>query len=80
MKSELERKLVEIMAPIFELEESAISESASPENIEKWDSLAHMNLVIALEQEFDCQFTEEQIVDSLSFKALIDILNKIKRR
>lgn len=73
----MELKLVEIMAPIFEVEESEISENASPENLEKWDSLAHMNLVIALEQEFDIQFTEDQIVESLSFKALADILNNI---
>jgi acyl carrier protein len=73
----MELKLVEIMAPIFEVEESEISENASPENVEKWDSLAHMNLVIALEQEFDIQFTEDQIVESLSFKALVDILNNI---
>ena len=77
MKSKMELKLVEIMAPIFEVEESEISENASPENVEKWDSLAHMNLVIALEQEFDIQFTEDQIVESLSFKALVDILNNI---
>jgi acyl carrier protein len=77
MKSKMELKLVEIMAPIFEVEESEISENASPENLEKWDSLAHMNLVIALEQEFDIQFTEDQIVESLSFKALADILNNI---
>jgi acyl carrier protein len=73
----MELKLVEIMAPIFEVEESEMSENASPENVEKWDSLAHMNLVIALEQEFDIQFTEDQIVESLSFKALADILNNI---
>ena len=77
MKSKMELKLIEIMAPIFEVEESQISENASPENIEKWDSLAHMNLVLALEQEFDIQFTEDQIVESLSFKALVDILNNI---
>jgi acyl carrier protein len=77
MKSKLELKLVKIMAPIFEVEESDISENASPENIEKWDSLAHMSLVIALEQEFDIQFTEDQIVESFSFKALVEILNDI---
>lgn len=75
MHSKIQTKLIEIMAPIFELEESQITENASPENIEKWDSLAHMNLVIALEQEFDIQFTEEQIVESLNFNALVEILN-----
>ena len=73
----MELKLIEIMAPIFEVEESDISENASPENIEKWDSLAQMNLVLALEQEFDIQFTEDQIVESLSFRALLDILKNI---
>ena len=77
MKSKMELKLVKIMAPIFEVEESVISEDASPENIETWDSLAHMSLVLALEEEFGIQFTEDQIVESFSFKALVDILNNI---
>jgi acyl carrier protein len=67
------------MAPIFELDESEITEDASPENIGKWDSLAHMNLVLALEQEFDVQFTEEQIVETLSFKALVEVLTELTK-
>jgi len=77
MNSIVKSKLAEIMAPIFGLDESEITENASPENIEKWDSLAHMNLVLALEQEFDVQFTEEQIVETLSFKALVEVLAEL---
>ena len=36
-----------------------INEESSPDTIESWDSLRHMNIVIALEEEFNVQFDTE---------------------
>lgn len=38
-----------------------IHEGSSPENLEKWDSFQHINLILALEEEFEVKFTEEEI-------------------
>jgi len=60
---------------VFEIPIDQISEDSSPDTIESWDSLKHMNLVIALEEEFDCQFSDSEILDLLSYKLIMIILN-----
>lgn len=39
---------------------------SSPDTIPTWDSLQHLNLVLALEQEFRIQFTPEEVEQLLS--------------
>jgi acyl carrier protein len=52
-----------------------ITVDASPDTIENWDSVRHMNLVLALEEEFDFEFTDDQVVEIISY-ALIKIVLK----
>jgi acyl carrier protein len=54
-----------------------ISGDSSPDTIEEWDSLKHMNLVLALEEEFGIQFTDEQIVEMLSVELIVEVMNEI---
>ena len=63
------------MSAVFEITIEQINENSSPDTIESWDSLKHMNLVIALEEEFDCQFSDIEIVDLLSYKLIMAILD-----
>ena len=55
-----------------------IREDSSPDTIEAWDSLRHMNLVLALEEAFGIQFTEEEIVEMLNVQLIVDILKDKK--
>jgi len=64
-----------VMSAVFEITIEQINENSSPDTIESWDSLKHMNLVIALEEEFDCQFSDIEIVDLLSYKLIMAILD-----
>jgi len=38
-----------------------ISADSSPENIEAWDSVQHLNLVLALEEKFNLQLSPEEM-------------------
>jgi acyl carrier protein len=62
-----EEKLRQVLADVLDLEVSEISETASVDTIEKWDSLKHLNLVLALEEKFGVTLTEEQTVQILSY-------------
>lgn len=64
-----------VMGAVFGIEATSIGEDASPGNIEQWDSLRHMNLVLALEEEFSVRFSEEAIDQLISFR-LIDLALK----
>lgn len=72
----MEQKLKSVMARVFGVDEAEITEDASPDTIEKWDSLRHMNLVLALEEEFGIEFTDNQVVEILSYKLIKLVLHE----
>ena len=55
-----------LVADIFEVPLAEVTPDSSPDIIESWDSLRHLNLVLAMEQEFGIQFTPEEIEQLLS--------------
>jgi acyl carrier protein len=65
-----ENKLSHVMASVFNVEQALINEDSSVDTIEQWDSLNHLKLVLALEQEFDISFTEEETVDILNYQLI----------
>lgn len=66
----------QIVADTFNLPPSQIQPSSSPDTIEGWDSLQHLNLTLALEQEFGAQFTPEEIEQLLSVELIADLLEE----
>ena len=71
-----EQKLKEVLSRIFNVSLDTITEDASPDTIESWDSLRHMNLVLALEEEFGVEFTDDQVVEILSYKLIKIVLKE----
>jgi len=61
MASSIFERLQAICADLFHVPAQSIVAETSPESIEGWDSVQHLNLVLALEQEFDLQFEPEEI-------------------
>ena len=45
--------LSEVVAQAFGVEPDGIDESSSPETVEGWDSMGHLNLIAALEKRFN---------------------------
>ena len=56
-----------VMARVFGVAAASIGDNASPGDIEQWDSLRHMNLVLALEDEFNVRFPDDQVEQLISF-------------
>jgi len=63
-----------ICADVFALSIEQITPESSPQTISTWDSLQHLNLVLAIEQEFGTQFAPDEIAPRLSIQAIIDLL------
>ena len=70
----MENRIKKIMSNVFNINVDSINNESSPDNIENWDSLKHMNLIIALEEEFEIEFDDEEIVDSMNFALILNIL------
>ncbi len=62
-----EVKLKKVLANVFDVDVNQINEDSSIDTLESWDSLNHLKLVLALEQEFDVSFTEEQSIEIMNF-------------
>jgi acyl carrier protein len=65
-----EEKLKKIIGSVFNIDASSVNNETSPDTVESWDSLNHLNLVLALEEGFDVSFTEEQTVEILNFELI----------
>ena len=70
----MKEKLQEIFRDIFDDEGLIISEEMSAADIEDWDSLAQINLIIAIEQEFKVKFNLEEISQLKNIGEMINLI------
>ncbi|MFZ0322122.1 MAG: acyl carrier protein [Candidatus Sulfotelmatobacter sp.] len=66
-----------IASDLLGIPTNQISAASSPENIETWDSVQHLNLVLALEEKFQMQLSPEDIEQ---MKNIGDIVGLIERK
>ncbi len=72
----MEEKIKQIMSNIFFINILDINESSSQETIENWDSIGNLNLVTSLEEEFEITFNDEEIIEMLNFKLVVDTVER----
>ena len=61
-REEIFEKLNEVFRDVFDDEEIEVGEETTAADIDGWDSLEHINLIAAVEQEFGVKFTMGQVV------------------
>ncbi len=59
----------DIASDIFGIRADKITPLSSPQTIDNWDSLQHLNLVLALEEKFNLQLSPEEIEEIKSIGA-----------
>jgi acyl carrier protein len=64
-----------IVADLFSMPMPEITLETSSDTINSWDSLQHLNLMLALEQEFGVQFAPEEIEKLTSVQSIVGLLN-----
>jgi acyl carrier protein len=69
----METELKELMAEVFFIEATSINKDSSPETIVQWDSINHLNLIVAIEEKFNITFTDEQITEMLNFGLILEV-------
>jgi len=65
-----------IFSDVLSVPIEKITLSTSPKTIETWDSLNHLNLVLALEQEFAVEFVPEDIDQLLSVEQAVILIEE----
>jgi acyl carrier protein len=71
---DLKPRVMTIVSRVFRVPLSQVNESSSPETIASWDSLLHMQLVLALEEEFKVQFGADDIIRMQRVDHILDVL------
>jgi acyl carrier protein len=73
--SEIKQRVLDVMAAIFEMSTANIPSNAAPGVVANWDSLKHMSLILALEEEFEFRFTDDEITDLLNLDLILSIVS-----
>lgn len=74
MSQDLNDKITTVMSAVLAIPDTEINENTSPESVEHWDSLKHMNLVVALEEEFDIEFDDDEIMEMNSYPTIVEMV------
>jgi len=67
-------QVVIVFCDIVDVEKNIVFETTDSESIEEWDSLAHVRLIVALEDEFDIDFLPEEIYGLSNLGALYKVI------
>ena len=70
------KKYSEIFKTALNVDANKVNENLKYNEIDEWDSIAHMSLMAALEEEYKISLETDDIVDFDSFKKGIEILKK----
>ena len=76
MNQDIEKQVLQTAADVFGVPSNQLSLKSSPETIEGWDSVQHLNLVLATEQVAGISIDPEDIE---TIKCLGDLVNIIRR-
>ena len=72
-----ERRLRRVMAAILKVPAESLGPDGSMDNIKSWDSLQHMNLVLALEEEFGVSIPDEDVGNITSYPLVKLVLEEL---
>ena len=72
-----EAALKQVMATVLGVPLAAITAESSQDTLRSWDSLKHMNLVLALEQTFGVEIPDEDAAEITSYALIKLVLQEL---
>ncbi len=77
-RTDIFEKLNEIFTDVLDLDKCELTDRTSADDIEEWDSLSHIQLIVAIEKEFKIRFSSLEIMKWRNVGELVDsIMSKI---
>ena len=73
-KEEIYERLNNVFRDIFDDETIVVTAETTSKDIEDWDSLEHINLVVAVEQEFGIKFNMNEVTTMKNVGEMVDII------
>ena len=69
-RKDIEQRVRNILFSVLGIEIREINSNTSPDTVDNWDSINHLNLMIAMEEEFDVEFSQENILKMITFEEM----------
>ena len=69
-------KISEIIIEILKVSEEDTHQNLGMDDVSNWDSLTHMNLIVAIEVEFGIEISGDDIAEMTSFESIKKIVAK----
>lgn len=71
-RSQIIEEVQEIFRDVLDNEEIVLANETTADDIEEWDSLTHIQLIVAIEKHFKIRFTSREILSWQNVGQLID--------
>ena len=76
-RPEIMAKLNEIFCDVFDDEDIVLTNETTADDIEDWDSLEQINLLVAIEKQFNIKFQLADVSNLENVGAMADLVEKL---
>ena len=73
-RDEIYLKLTSVFHEVFDNEDITLSDGMSAEDVDEWDSLSHIRLVVAVEEMFSIRFDASDVVELENVGQFVDLI------
>ncbi len=73
-REEVFHKINEVFHDVFDDDSICVTEKTTADDIEDWDSLEHINLIVATEKKFGMKFTMGEVTTMKNVGEMADII------
>ena len=74
-KNQILEEVQEIFRDVLDNEDIVLADETTAEDIEEWDSLSHIQLIVAIEKHFKVKFTSKEILSWKNVGEMIDCIS-----
>ena len=76
MSDDVQEQLLSVFRSVFEIDDLQIADDMTADNIEDWDSLAHITLITEVEKSFEVRFRNAEVARLKNIGDLKALVNK----
>lgn len=73
-REQVYRELNGVFQDVFDDESITVNDETTANDIEDWDSLEHINLVVAIEKQFGIKLTMDEVNGMMNVGAMVDVI------
>jgi acyl carrier protein len=76
LSDDIYKRLEPVFEKVFDQEDIVVTPTLTAQEVEDWDSLAHIRLIISIEQEFGIRFQTTEVNNFKNVGELVALIQK----